>query len=198
MEAISSVMSSGVFNDILANMNDGLSDGSLDISKLMQSVTGMISGLSTAAGTDGSPQNEAISGMMNTMMASMKDLQEGGTDGSPPDLSKLINPLVENLQKLTPADGKSSGGGPDIAKMLGPLLSSLSAISKDGDIGGSSSGGLISNISNPSSAIGSDGKPNIMGIIGNVLGGDDRTLEQKIDDEVARARKSGKIQELTE
>jgi hypothetical protein len=62
MEMVSGLMQSGVFNDLISGMQGGLSDGSLDINKLMGSVQGMISKLSP----DGQIPPE-ISGMMNMM-----------------------------------------------------------------------------------------------------------------------------------
>jgi len=62
MEMVSGLMQSGVFNDLINGMQGGLSDGSLDMSKLMGSVQGMMTKLSP----DGQVPPE-ISGMMNMM-----------------------------------------------------------------------------------------------------------------------------------
>jgi len=42
IDAVQSIMSSGVFQDMVSSMNDGLSDGSLDLSKMMGSLQTMI------------------------------------------------------------------------------------------------------------------------------------------------------------
>lgn len=44
-QALSNMMNSGVFNDLLSGMNKGLSEGNLDISKLINITTGMLSSL---------------------------------------------------------------------------------------------------------------------------------------------------------
>jgi hypothetical protein len=62
MDMVSDLMQSGVFNELISGMQGGLSDGSLDINKLMGSVQGMMSKLSP----DGKIPPE-ISGMMNMM-----------------------------------------------------------------------------------------------------------------------------------
>lgn len=62
MDMVSGLMQSGVFNELITGMQGGLSDGSLDMSKLMGSVQGMMSKLSP----DGQIPPE-ISGMMNMM-----------------------------------------------------------------------------------------------------------------------------------
>jgi hypothetical protein len=41
LEAVSSIMSSGVFNELLTGMNDGMQNGSLDLTKLMGTVQQM-------------------------------------------------------------------------------------------------------------------------------------------------------------
>ena len=62
MEAISSMMSSGIFNDLIGGMGSGIEDGSLDLGKLMGTVQKMVSKMS--------PETEStldVEGMMNTM-----------------------------------------------------------------------------------------------------------------------------------
>lgn len=63
MQAVSSIMGSGIFGELMGSMNNGLSSGSLDISKLMGAVQGMISGFG---------QDPAMSNMIGTMMNSLK------------------------------------------------------------------------------------------------------------------------------
>jgi hypothetical protein len=62
MEMVSSLMQSGTFNDLISGMQKGLSDGSLDMGKLMGSVQGMMSKMSP----DGQMPPE-LAGMMNMM-----------------------------------------------------------------------------------------------------------------------------------
>ena len=62
MGAITSMMSSGVFTDIMTNMQSGMQNGNLDLGKLMGCVEGMIGGLSSEIG-----DNPEMAGMMNMM-----------------------------------------------------------------------------------------------------------------------------------
>lgn len=80
MAAVSSLMSSGVFNDLIMGMQSGLSNGSLDIGKLMGTVQGMIGKMSP----DGGMPNE-LSGMMNMMGPLLGGL--GGNMGNMPSMS---------------------------------------------------------------------------------------------------------------
>jgi hypothetical protein len=45
MQTVSNILTSGVFTDLVSNMNKGLEDGSLDIGKLMTSVQNMVGNL---------------------------------------------------------------------------------------------------------------------------------------------------------
>lgn len=79
MAAVSSLMSSGVFTDLITGMQSGLSDGSLDIGKLMGSVQTMMGkmGGGGGGGGGGMPDLSAMMSMMGPMMAGM-----GGMGGS--------------------------------------------------------------------------------------------------------------------
>ena len=71
MEMVQGLMQSGVFNDLISGMQGGLSDGSLDINKLMGSVQGMMSKLSP----DGQmpPEISNMMSMMGPMLNKMGD-----------------------------------------------------------------------------------------------------------------------------
>lgn len=74
MAAVSSLMSSGVFTDLISGMQSGLSDGSLDIGKLMgsvQSMMGKMGGGAGGGGAGGMPDLSAMMSMMGPMMAGM-------------------------------------------------------------------------------------------------------------------------------
>lgn len=83
MEALTSLMQSGAMNDLVSGMYKGLSDGSLDIGKLMGSVQGMMGGMQGmgGAGMQGNPQGMPdLSGIMN-MMGPMMSSFMGGMQG---------------------------------------------------------------------------------------------------------------------
>jgi hypothetical protein len=97
LEAVTSIMSSGVFNDLIAGMNNGVQDGSLDLGKLMGTVQQMCSSLGTNLDM---PKNE---------------------DGTAPNPMNMINSMMSNLSTQT----GGGGGGADLASLLGPMLTSL-------------------------------------------------------------------------
>ena len=77
MEAVSSIMNSGIFNELLTGMNSGIQEGSLDLGKLMGTVQTMCSSLT-----------------------SLQTNQDGGTTPGQPDMSQImgmIGPMLTNL-----------------------------------------------------------------------------------------------------
>lgn len=180
MEAISSIMSSGVFTDILSGMNDGLSDGSLDLSKLMTSVSSMVTGLTSSTGVENKEQTEAINTMMSSLMSTINQSKTGeGVDGNQnnvPDMNAILAPLISSLQPKTTDGGTvDTSAQPDLSKMLGPLMSTLS---KNG--GGNTTS-----------------TPDIMSLITGMTGliGEDKTIEEKLDEEFQNAKKKNQIED---
>lgn len=101
MEAVSSIMQSGIFNDLITDMNSGLQNGNLDLGKLMGAVTGMVSTLGQQPGSTGVPssegtqQNADAMSMLNTMMGSFM------AGMKPPTTQEAINSQM--LPPLTPS-----------------------------------------------------------------------------------------------
>ena len=111
MQAISSIMQSGVFTDLIGGMNRGLDDGSLDLGKLMGTVSGMISTLGNQGGQggDGGQGGEQVINMINTMMGSIM----GGMDN---------NTNSDTSTRQVPPDM------PDIMAIMGPMMSALGGL----------------------------------------------------------------------
>jgi hypothetical protein len=99
MEAVSSIMSSGVFTELISGMNNGIQNGSLDLGKLMGTVQKMVTtltpngGAGAGAGFDG----EAGMDIIKTMMANM-----GSNGGGAPDaaqITSMLGPMLAGLGK---------------------------------------------------------------------------------------------------
>jgi hypothetical protein len=116
LEAVSSIMKSGVFNDIIGNMNKGFEDGSLNLGKLMNSVQNIVNKIDDSS----TPTNNSDSSMniINTMLGNL--LKNDGSSSSP-DLNSMLGPILNSLTNKN--DGSSSS--PDLNSMLGPILNSL-------------------------------------------------------------------------
>lgn len=96
LEAISSIMTSGVFNDLITGMNNGIQNGELDLGKLMGTVQTMCSTLSADTGSENPIDNPM--NMLNSLMSSMntgKASSESAADI--PDLTSLLGPMLTTL-----------------------------------------------------------------------------------------------------
>jgi hypothetical protein len=95
MEAVSQIISSGVFTDLISGMGSGMKDGSLDLGKMMGTV-------------------QKLCSTMNTGQS------EGGAE-----TMNMINSLVGNMLGPKNGDGSSAGpggmGGLDLGAILGGL-----------------------------------------------------------------------------
>ena len=112
MEAVASIMQSGVFTELVGGMGNGLQDGSLDLGKLMGTVQNMVTGLSAQAtpGTEGGDAADMISTMMGSLNAGAAPGGDGA-QGAPPDLSGMLSMMGPMLGALSGPEGGSGGGG---------------------------------------------------------------------------------------
>lgn len=106
MEAVSSIMSSGVFTELISGMNNGIQDGSLDLGKLMGTVQKMCTSLGGLQGTPGAKRRGDTDGApndgMNILNNLMSNMNTGGGDGAAPDLTQLtslLGPMLSGLQQ---------------------------------------------------------------------------------------------------
>lgn len=98
MEAVSSIMKSGVFTDLIGGMNQGLSDGSLNIGKLMGAVQGMVGQLGEKSG--GNPQTDDAMKMLSTMMAGMGNMGPmtgANTNPNMPDMMTMMQGMMASM-----------------------------------------------------------------------------------------------------
>ena len=100
MEAVSSIMSSGVFTELITDMNTGIQDGSLDLQKLMGTVQNMCSTLngkqSTGEEEESNPTNNLLGGILNNLKGG------GGGEGgeSKIDMSQIMNMMGPMLSAM--------------------------------------------------------------------------------------------------
>lgn len=83
-EAISSILQSGIVNDLIG----GMQSGKLDLGRLLGAVQGMMGNLSANAGDD--PETKQAMGMLNNVMGSMNS-------SNPPDLSGMMTMMSSLL-----------------------------------------------------------------------------------------------------
>ena len=83
MEAVSSIMSSGIFTELLGGMGNGLQNGSLNLGKLMGTVQNMVGSLSSqmnqSENSENMPDLNGMLGMLTPMLNQMNPQKEEET-----------------------------------------------------------------------------------------------------------------------
>ena len=121
MQAVSSVMSSGLFTDLIGSMTSGLNNGELDLSKLMGTVQSMVTNLTGKS--DMPPEMAGMMSQMTGMMNKLNEMQGSGMK-NPKTMSKKQkkrmkqkmkkmkqnhDKMVENLQNLSVQSSGNTG-----------------------------------------------------------------------------------------
>ena len=124
MDAVSSILNSGIFGELLGGLNNGVDNGNLDMNKLMGSVQNMVSNMSNSTDDENSKETiNQLGEMMNNI--ELNEPENGNTQ--PPDLTKMLGPIMSmlgNLQNPTD-DPNNSQQPPDLTQMLGPMMSMM-------------------------------------------------------------------------
>lgn len=95
MEAISSIMSSGVINELVTTLNSDLQNGELDIGKLMNAVSGMVSSLGDNKDESGIDPMNMLQTMMGSFMGGMDKKSNSNSDNF---LQNMMANLNQNNQ----------------------------------------------------------------------------------------------------
>jgi hypothetical protein len=126
LEAVSSIMNSGIFNELISDMNSGLENGNLDLSKLMGTVQQMCNGLNTTS--DSSEANEAENplNMITKLMGNIQSPE--GPSGGDENPMNMLSGLLSSLGGGASGGNSDNGGIPDLSNLtnlIGPMLSTL-------------------------------------------------------------------------
>jgi hypothetical protein len=96
MEAVTSIMNSGVFTELLTGMNSGIQDGTLDLGKLMGTVQKICTNIGDARSGGGGGDSSSSGGdnKMNESMGAIASLlSAAGSSSSQTDPSQLVSML---------------------------------------------------------------------------------------------------------
>jgi len=108
MEAVSSIMKSGIFTELVGGMGNGLQDGSLDLGKLMGTVQKMVSTLNDVPGEISKDQNGGSEDLLNTMMS---NLTAGSSSNNSSQATPDIGALIGMMGPMLGALGNQNSGG---------------------------------------------------------------------------------------
>ena len=100
-EAISSLLSSGIFNDLLSGMNNQLQDGSLDLGKLIGTVEKMCSTLNPSS-SDGSGGGLNLSSLLSNVGPILNTLGQQQASGgeSKLDLDQMMKQIISQKSSV--------------------------------------------------------------------------------------------------
>ena len=128
LEAVSSIMNSGIFNELISDMNSGLENGNLDLSKLMGTVQQMCNGLNNNPGGSESSSSETEN-PLNMITKLMGNIQKNdGPSSSEENPMNMITGLLSSLGNNGGGNSEGGGGVPDLSNLtnlIGPMLSTL-------------------------------------------------------------------------
>lgn len=169
MQAISSIMKSGIFTDLIGGLQSSMDNGEMDIGKLMSSVQQMVSSIDCEEGEEGSDSMNIINTMMNSMgaMSNMGGDEQEGTPPGMPDLSAMLGPL---MGALNGGGNNSQEGAPNFSAILGPLMGALNNTGGQQD---------LSNI--------------MMSVMSN---GQQQSIEERIESQVSSMKGNPDIEEI--
>jgi hypothetical protein len=129
MEAVSSILNSGIFSELLGSLNNGVENGNLDMNKLMGSVQNMVSKMSENVDDEKSKDTiNQMGEMMNSINLEKDEPQNSNVQ--PPDLTQMLGPMMNMLGNLQNPSGNIDDSNtqqttPDLTQMLGPMMSML-------------------------------------------------------------------------
>jgi len=108
MEAVSSIISSGIFTDLISGMNSGMKDGSLDLGKLMGTVQKMCSSLGDI--NKGAGGGDDTMNMINSLVNNMVGQNSGAGPSDSPviNIANILNVQNINQKKETHVKDESS------------------------------------------------------------------------------------------
>lgn len=103
MEAVTAIMKSGIFTELVGGMGNGLQDGTLDLTKLMGTVQKMVTSLGNAdtGGIHDHGGGPNPMDMMSSMMSSLNTGGGGGNNDGMPDISSIMGMMGPMLGALS-------------------------------------------------------------------------------------------------
>ena len=109
MEVVGSIFKSNEFGEIIQNMTQGLSEGSLDMGKMLGEVGNMVN--QVKVDEDDTQGGDAMK-MVNTMLSGLTNPGQQGENQ--PDMAGMMTNLLGSMM-----GGGGGGGMPDLSAMMG-------------------------------------------------------------------------------
>jgi hypothetical protein len=159
MEAVSSIMSSGIFNELITDMNSGIENNELDLSKLMSSVQQICSSLNSNLNESSKEKGgeNPMNNMLNGLMSGMKGDNSDNNSDNP---MNMLNGLLSGMK-----GDNSDNSGDNPMNMLSGLLAGMS---NENSSNGDNPMNMLSSLMSGMNSKG-DGSPDITSLLGPML-----------------------------
>lgn len=94
MEAVSQILSSGIFTDLISGMGSGMQDGSLDLGKMMGTVQKLCSTMNPGGAEGGGADTM---NMINSLVGNMLKPQGGGDSEGANDIANMVKNMMQPM-----------------------------------------------------------------------------------------------------
>ena len=117
LNAVNQLLSSGVLNDMVSSLQSGLSNGNLDLGKLLGVVQNVV------GSSGGRSASDPSGGLGSSDNSSSSDGPSGNIQM--PDLSSMMGMLPMLMGGLGGRSASNPSGGPDLSGLLGGLMQNM-------------------------------------------------------------------------
>lgn len=93
MEAVTSIMQSGIFTELLTNMQGNLQSGKMDIRKLLGAVQNVVSNLNSQSND---PETKQMAGVLNNVSTMVENMSSGA---EPPNIMQMMSTIMSGINK---------------------------------------------------------------------------------------------------
>lgn len=102
MEAVTGIMQSGLFTDMMTGMNSGFKNGTLDMKNMPGAIQKIISKLTPPTGSKNKSQFSKMTSTMDSMFGMFSN---SSSDGNPiPDMSSIMSMLMPQMANMMSGD----------------------------------------------------------------------------------------------
>lgn len=111
MEAVTGIMQSGIFTEMISGMNNGFKNGTLNMNNMPNAIQKILSKMSPQSGTKGNKEFDQMKSTMDSMLGLLSFGGAGSSSDRPvPDMQNLMSLLMPQVANMM---GDDKGGDQD-------------------------------------------------------------------------------------
>jgi hypothetical protein len=115
MEAVTGIMQSGIFTEMISGMNNGFKNGTLNMNNMPNAIQKILSKMSPQSGKKGNKEFDQMKSTMDSMLG-LLSFSGGGSDSSRPvpDMQNLMSLLMPQVANMMAGDQDSDDEKPPL------------------------------------------------------------------------------------